>query len=80
MAQSDLSQPIQKEDGSNYVLWAQGMSSFLKGRKLWRYITGNINKPVKKTDEKDFPTTYVPFTLSHSKEHLFPPTPLVARS
>jgi hypothetical protein len=32
-------------DGSNYSFWSQQMSSFLKGRKLWRYITGDKTKP-----------------------------------
>ncbi|KAG5554787.1 hypothetical protein RHGRI_012369 [Rhododendron griersonianum] len=38
-------------DGTNYVLWAQAMSSFLKGKKLWRVITGDIIKPKKEAIE-----------------------------
>ena len=38
-------------DGPNYIVWAQSMSSFLKGRKLWRYVTGNITEPVQATGE-----------------------------
>ncbi|GFZ14162.1 hypothetical protein Acr_24g0003520 [Actinidia rufa] len=29
-------------DGPNYILWSQAKSNFLKGRKLWRYVTGDI--------------------------------------
>ena len=36
-------------DGANYVLWAQEMSSFLLGRKLWRYVIGDIVEPKKKS-------------------------------
>ena len=41
MAQSEISKPIHVIlDGDNYSLWAQGMCSFLKGRRLWLYMTG----------------------------------------
>ena len=34
-------------DGStSYHAWSQNMTVFLKGRKLWRYVTGSIPKPV----------------------------------
>ena len=29
------------------------MSSFLKGRRLWRYATGEITKPTKQGDEDE---------------------------
>ena len=49
---SDVSQPITiLLNGSNYSHWAQAMRSFLKGRKLWRYITGDFQLPVQ--DEKE---------------------------
>ena len=38
-------------DGTNYVLWAQAMSGFLKGKKLWRIITGDVCKPVQGTTD-----------------------------
>ncbi|KAK2981018.1 hypothetical protein RJ640_012177 [Escallonia rubra] len=38
-------------DGSNYILWAQAMRSFIKGKKLWRYLTGDITIPIKTADE-----------------------------
>ncbi|GKV48377.1 hypothetical protein SLEP1_g55201 [Rubroshorea leprosula] len=54
MEKSNISQPISTIlNGSNYVLWAQSMRSFLKGQKLWRYITGDITLPQKITDEID---------------------------
>ncbi|KAK2974326.1 hypothetical protein RJ640_018033 [Escallonia rubra] len=54
MDHSDVSKPIQTIlDGTNHILWAQSMSSFLKGCKYWRYITGDICKPTKEKDEDD---------------------------
>ena len=38
-------------DGTNYILWAQAMSSFLKGKKLWRVVTGDVLKPSQLKDE-----------------------------
>ena len=31
---------------ASYHAWSQNMTVFLKGRRLWRYITGDIPKPV----------------------------------
>ena len=31
---------------ASYHAWSQNMTVFLKGRKLWRYVTGSIPKPV----------------------------------
>ena len=31
---------------TNYHAWYQNMTIFLKGRKLWRYVTGSIPKLV----------------------------------
>jgi hypothetical protein len=42
-----------KLDGTNYTVWSQSMRSFLKGRKLWLYVTGDIPKPTKVTVESD---------------------------
>ena len=34
-------------DGStSYHVWSQNMTVFLKGRKLWRYVTSSIPKLV----------------------------------
>ena len=49
-----MSKPIQTTfDGTNYLLWADEMRSFLKGRKLWRYVSGDIVKPTKLDNESD---------------------------
>ncbi|GFZ00433.1 hypothetical protein Acr_14g0000690 [Actinidia rufa] len=46
MDKSEVSRPIIIIlDGLNYIPWSQAMSSFLKGRKLWRYVTGDIQAP-----------------------------------
>uniref|UniRef100_A0A2N9FKE7 Reverse transcriptase Ty1/copia-type domain-containing protein n=1 Tax=Fagus sylvatica TaxID=28930 RepID=A0A2N9FKE7_FAGSY len=39
--------------GDNYSLWAQGMCSFLKGRKLWLYVTGQCHPPKQQKDETE---------------------------
>ena len=31
---------------TSYHAWSQNMTVSLKGRKLWRYVTGSIPKPV----------------------------------
>ena len=31
---------------TSYHAWSQNMIVFLKGHKLWRYVTGSIPKPV----------------------------------
>ncbi|XP_038705337.1 uncharacterized protein LOC120001138 [Tripterygium wilfordii] len=52
MDRPDASQPIVIiMNGSNYIPWAQAMTSFLKGRRLWRYITVDITKPKPKDKE-----------------------------
>ena len=57
MATKDLresSQPVKVIlDGTNYLFWSQQMISFLKERKLWRYVTGDIPQPTRKADETD---------------------------
>ncbi|GAV89050.1 UBN2_3 domain-containing protein, partial [Cephalotus follicularis] len=40
-------------DGPNYLRWSSAMTSFLKGRKLWRIVTGDKPAPVKRPDETD---------------------------
>ncbi|KAG9453416.1 hypothetical protein H6P81_006320 [Aristolochia fimbriata] len=39
-----------KLDNSNYVLWASLMRNFLKGRNLWKYVTGNCKMPIATSD------------------------------
>jgi hypothetical protein len=54
MAQSEISKPIHVIlNGDNYSLWAQGMCSFLKGRKLWLYVTGQRHPPTQQKDETE---------------------------
>uniref|UniRef100_A0A2N9J418 Integrase catalytic domain-containing protein n=1 Tax=Fagus sylvatica TaxID=28930 RepID=A0A2N9J418_FAGSY len=35
---------------ASYHAWSQNMTVFLKGRRLWRYVTGDIPKPVPRFD------------------------------
>lgn len=52
MDRSDAAHPISVIlDGSNYILWAQAMTGFLQGKKLWRVITGAVPKPTQETEE-----------------------------
>jgi hypothetical protein len=44
-------------NGHNYVMWSQDMRSFLKGHRLWRYITGEIQAPIHSKDEDDMKFT-----------------------
>ena len=55
MTQSEIiSKPIHVIlDGDNYSLWAQGMCSFLKGRKLWLYVTRQHHPPTQQKDETE---------------------------
>nr|XP_025702499.1 uncharacterized protein LOC112803201 [Arachis hypogaea] len=54
MEKPDVFQPIPVIlNGSNYAHWVEAMRGFLKGRKLWRYVTGDIACPVKPTVSKD---------------------------
>ena len=36
----------------SYHAWSQKMTVFLKGRKLWRYVTSSIPKPIPKPKSK----------------------------
>ena len=40
-------------NGHNYVMWSQDMRSFLKGHRLWRYVTGEIQALVRSKDKDD---------------------------
>ena len=44
------------------------MSNFLKGRRLWRYATGEITKPTKQEDE-DKTKFYERLEVWYSKNH-----------
>jgi hypothetical protein len=52
MAQNEISKPIHIIfDRDDYYLWAQAMCSFLKGRKLWLYMTGQRLPPQQLKDK-----------------------------
>ena len=40
-------------NGHNYVLWSQDMRSFLKGHRLWHYVTSEIQASVRSKDKDD---------------------------
>ena len=44
----DIIRPItiMLDGPTSYHAWSQNMIVFLKGRKLWRYVTDSIPKPV----------------------------------
>ena len=48
--EQDIIRPItiMLDGPTSYLAWSQNMTVFLKGRKLWRYVTGSIPKPVPK--------------------------------
>jgi hypothetical protein len=54
MAQTEISHPIYITlDGRNYFVWFQSMRNFIKGRKLWFYVTSEMKKPVKGSSEDE---------------------------
>ena len=40
-------------NGYNFSQWSQAISSYLKGRKLWRYVSGVRTIPIKEEKESD---------------------------
>ena len=55
---------IMLDGPTSYHAWSQNMAVFLKGRKLWRYMTSSILKPIpnlksKATATKDASKTTV---------------------
>ena len=54
MAGNEVSHPIHVLfNGDNFSQWSQAISSYLKGRKLWRYVSGVRTIPVKEENESD---------------------------
>ena len=54
MAGNEVSRPIHVIfNGDNFSQWSQAISSYLKGRKLWRYVSGVRTIPVKEEKESD---------------------------
>ena len=47
-SERDIIRPItiMLDDPTSYRAWSQNMTVFLRDRKLWRYVTGSIPKPV----------------------------------
>ena len=51
MAQTEISHPIHVTlDGRNYFVWSQSMRSFIKGRKLWFYVTSEMKGSLEDED------------------------------
>ena len=71
MAQNKILHHVQTVlDGTNYMVWSQSMCSFLKGPKLWLYVTGEVKrtkKPVKGVSESDegFTTRLIDWDSKH---------------
>ena len=54
MAGNEVSRPIHVLfNGDNFSQWSQAISSYLKGHKLWRYVSGVRTIPVKEEKESD---------------------------
>ncbi|GAU28444.1 hypothetical protein TSUD_54950 [Trifolium subterraneum] len=54
MEKSEVTRPITIIlDSSTYDQWAEAISGFLKGRRLWRYVTGDKKCPTKSANETD---------------------------
>ena len=47
---------IMLDGPTSYHAWSQNITVFLKGRKLWRYVTGSIPKPVPNPKSKAIAT------------------------
>ena len=43
---------IMLDGPTSYHVWSQNMTVFLKDRKLWRYVTSSIPKPLPKPQSK----------------------------
>ena len=54
MVGNEVSRPIHVLfNGDNFSQWSQAISSYLKGRKLWRYVSGVCTILVKEEKESD---------------------------
>ena len=50
----EFSRPISITlNGPNYMHWAQAMSDFLKARRVWRIIIGEVVTPIRKDGETE---------------------------
>ena len=58
MPGDEISRPIHVIfNGENFAQWSQVMRSYLKGRKLWLYVSGDC--PIPKQVDKETDSTYV---------------------
>ena len=58
---------------TSYHAWSQNMAVFLKGHKLWRYVTGSIPKPVPNPKSKAIAiedASKIAITMDDYKERL----------
>ena len=54
MPGNEISRPIHVIFyGDNFAQWSQAMRSYLKGRKLWLYVSGDRPIPEKENKETD---------------------------
>ncbi|GFY80208.1 hypothetical protein Acr_01g0000170 [Actinidia rufa] len=67
MDRSEVARPIIITlDGPNNIPWSQAMFSFLKGRKLWRYVTGDIKAPTQGAAETPTDLQFGRFDTAHT--------------
>ena len=53
----EISRPINVIfNGDNFVQWFQAMRNYLKGRKLWLYVSGD--RPIPKQVDKEIDSAY----------------------
>ena len=52
--EQDIIRPItiMLDSPTSYHAWSMNMTVFLKGHKLWKYVTGSIPRPVPKPKSK----------------------------
>jgi hypothetical protein len=70
MAQNEIIYHVQTVlDGTNYMVWSLYIRSFLKGHKLWLYVTEEVKKPVKRASKtyEAFTTRLIDWDSNHHK-------------
>ena len=64
---------IMLDGPTSYYAWSQNITVFLKSRKLWRYVTGSIPKPVPNPKSKAIAveeSSKIAVTTDDYEEHL----------
>ena len=57
MPGDEISRPIHVIfNGDNFAQWSQAMRSYLKGRKLWLYVSGD--RPIPEQVDKETDSAY----------------------